>query len=84
MPEEAYEMTRSHSDASHSTDQPNSLYDSNEEEAGLLNKEGQSDTDEEEEEALEEDEEWAIIVDENAVDGVHDYEKVIRFIFYFL
>lgn len=79
MPEEAYEMTRSHSDASRSTDQPNSLYDGPEEEANLLNKEEQSDSDsdeEEEEGTLEEDEEWAIIVDENAVDGIHDYEKV--------
>lgn len=77
MPEEIYEMTRSHSDASQSTDQPHSMYDGPEEEAELLNKEDRSDSEEEEEERLEEDEEWAIIVDENAVDGLNDFEKVI-------
>lgn len=76
MSEEAYEMTRSHSEASRS----NSVYEGNEEEANLLNKEDQSDTDGEEEEVLQEDEEWAIVVDENAVDGVHEYDKVYPFV----
>lgn len=75
MAEESYEMSRSRSDASRSTDQ-HGEYNSEEEQVNLLNKEEQSDSEEEEEEELEEDEEWAIIVDENEVNGVHDFEKV--------
>ncbi|KAI9249969.1 alkaline-phosphatase-like protein [Helicostylum pulchrum] len=65
-------MSRSRSDASRSTDQ-HGEYNSEEEQVNLLNKEEQSDS--EEEEGLGEDEEWAIIVDENEVDVVHDFEK---------
>ncbi|KAG2194458.1 hypothetical protein INT47_003826 [Mucor saturninus] len=75
MADEVYEMTRSHSTASRSTDQPSSIYDGPEEEANLLNKEDGSDSDNDEEEETEEDEAWAIIVDEDTVDGIHDYEK---------
>lgn len=88
MAEESYEMSRSRSDASRSTDQ-HGEYNSEEEQVNLLNKEEQSDS--EEEEGLGEDEEWAIIVDENEVDVVHDFEKVtekknpaIFFCFYIL
>jgi hypothetical protein len=74
MPEEVYEMTRSQSEASNSTDRPSGTYDGREEEARLLNKE--SDSEEEDDEELEEDEEWAIIVDENGVESTQEYEKV--------
>lgn len=74
MAEESYEMSRSRSDGSRSTDQ-HVEYNSEEEEVNLLNKEEQSDSDEEEQE-LEEDEEWAIIADENGVDVAHDFENV--------
>lgn len=84
MPEEAYEMTRSQSEASNSTDRPSEAFDGREEEARLLNKEDQSDSEEEDDEELGEDEEWAIIVDENGVETTHEYEKVTHYIFLFL
>lgn len=68
MPEESYEMTRSHSGTSSSTaDNLNDAFDSREEEAQLLNKEDQTDTDledEEEGDLDEDDEAWAIIMGE--------------------
>lgn len=72
MPEEAYEMTRSHSEGSSSTDRPSGAYDSREEEARLLNKESDS---EDEVDFEEEDEVWAAIVEENGEETA-DFEKV--------
>lgn len=84
MSNEAYEMTRSQSNAS-TDDQPNGEYDDREQETRLLNKEGNNSEDEQDDEdddLDEEDEEWAIIVDENAVDGISpEYRVKCPFIF---
>ncbi|KAI9472162.1 MAG: alkaline-phosphatase-like protein [Benjaminiella poitrasii] len=81
MSEEEYEMTRSHSGASGSTDHHLNPYDSREEEAQLLNKEEQSDS--EEEDMDDEDEEWAIIVEETNGENSPELEQdnpLIRYI----
>lgn len=77
MADEAYEMTRSQSNAS-TDDQPNGEYDDADQETRLLNKEGENSEDEGDEvdDLDEEDNEWAIIVDENAADGTSSEYKV--------
>ncbi|KAI7905086.1 alkaline-phosphatase-like protein [Cokeromyces recurvatus] len=81
MSEEAYEMTRSHSGASNSTDQYLETYNNREEEARLLNKEEQSDSGEEE--VDDEDEDWAIIVEETNGELTQEFIKenpIIKYI----
>jgi hypothetical protein len=71
MPEESYEMTRSTSSSIDPlTEQEN------EEEAHLLNKQNESDSESDQE--LDEDGEWAIIVEESATAGETEpiYTKV--------
>ncbi|CAO0792982.1 unnamed protein product [Mucor circinelloides] len=75
MPEEAYEMTRSVSGASSSTDNHNEAYDSREEEAQLLDKEDRSSDTDEEDDIEDEEEEWAVIVEENGGEAEQVYEK---------